>query len=60
MKIHLPMKETQEARVPSLDGDDPWRGKWQLAPVFLPGKCYGQRTLGGCSAWGLEESDMTE
>ena len=23
----------------------PWRRKWQLTPVFLPGKFYGQRSL---------------
>ena len=26
----------------------------------LPGKSHGQRSLGGCSPWGREESDMTE
>ena len=29
-------------------------------PVFLPGESQGQRSLLGCSPWGLEESDMTE
>ena len=24
----------------------PWKGKWQPAPVFVPGKCHGQRRLG--------------
>ena len=28
--------------------------------AFLPGKSHGQRSLGGCSPWGLKESDMTE
>ena len=23
----------------------PWRGKWQPAPIFLPGKSHGQRSL---------------
>ena len=38
-------------------GFDPWVGKipgerkWQLAPVFLPGKSQGQRNLEGCSTW---------
>ena len=27
----------------------PWRRKWQSTPVFLPGKCHGQRSLVGCS-----------
>ena len=26
-----------------------WRRKWQPAPVFLPGKAHGQRSLVGCS-----------
>ena len=26
----------------------------------LPGKSHGQRSLVGCSPWGLEESDTTE
>ena len=26
----------------------------------LPGKSHGQKSLVGCSPWGLEESDMTE
>ena len=34
----------------------PWRGKWQLTPLFLPGKSYGQRSLVGCSLWGWKES----
>ena len=33
---------------PSL-GKIPWRRKWQLTPVFLPGKCHGQRSLVGYS-----------
>ena len=37
-----------------------WRRKWQTAPVFLPGKSHGQRSLVGHSPWGHKESDMTE
>ena len=37
----------------------PWRRKWQPAPVFLPGKFRGQRSLAGCSPLGHKESDMT-
>ena len=33
---------------------------WHPTPVFLPGKFHGQRSLGGYSPWGPEESDMTE
>ena len=30
-------------------GRSPWRRKWQPAPVFLPGKSQGQRSLEGYS-----------
>ena len=36
----------------------PW--KWQLTPIFLPGKYRGQSRLAGYSPWGLKESDTTE
>ena len=29
-----------------------WRRKWQPTSIFLPGKCHGQRSLGGYSPWG--------
>ena len=29
-----------------------WRRKWQPAPVFLPGKSHGQRSIEGYSPWG--------
>ena len=38
----------------------PWRRKWQLIPVFLPGKSHGQRSLEGYSLWGCKELDTTE
>ena len=41
-------------------GKIPWRRKWQLPPVFLPGKSQGQRTLEGYSSWGLKELDTIE
>ena len=37
----------------------PWRRKWKHTPVFLPGECYGQRSLAGYSPWGRKESDTT-
>ena len=38
-----------------------WRRKWQPAPVFLPRKSYGQRSLVGYnSPWVSKESDMPE
>ena len=47
-------------------GFDPWVGKFpwsrksQPAPVFLPGKFHGQRSLAGYSPWGHKQSDTTE
>ena len=38
----------------------PWRRKWQLISVFLPGKSHGKRILVGYSQWGYRESDSTE
>ena len=29
------------------------RRQWQPIPVLLPGKSHGQRSLVGCSPWGL-------
>ena len=37
----------------------PWRRKWQVTPVFLPGESHGQRSLAGYSPWGRKESDTT-
>ena len=56
-RIHLQMQETH---VQSLDGDDPWRTKWQSTAVFLPEKSYGQRSLVGYSPWGHKELLTTE
>ena len=39
----------QETRVPSLEWKYPLNEKWQLIPVFLPGKFQGQRSLAGDS-----------
>ena len=36
------------------------RRQWHPTPILLPGKSHGQRSLVGCSPWGLEESDTTE
>ena len=41
-------------------GNVPWRRKWQLTPVFLPGKSHGQSSLVGYSPWGRKELDTTE
>ena len=44
------------------------RRKWQLTPLFLPGKLHGERSLAGYSLWGFvafaatvhKELDTTE
>ena len=60
MVKNLPaVREMQEAQARSLGQEDPRKGKWQPAPVFLPGKSHGQRSLVGYSPWVYKESDMT-
>ena len=41
-------------------GRFPWNRKWQPAPVFLPVKAHGQRSLAGYSSWSCRESDTSE
>ena len=41
-------------------GKIPWRRKWQPTPVFVLGKCHGQRNLTGYSPWGCQASDAPE
>ena len=41
-------------------GKIPWRRRWQLTSVFLPGKSNGQRSLVGPSPRGHKKSDTTE
>ena len=33
---------------------DPWSKKWQLTPIFLPGKFHGQKSLVGYHPWGTK------
>ena len=42
-----------------IDKEAWWRRQWQPTPLLLPGNSHGW-SLGGCSPWGCEESDMTE
>ena len=44
--------------IPGL-GRFPW-SRGQPAPVFLPEKFHGQRSLVGYRSWGHKESDMME
>ena len=41
-------------------GKVPWRGAWQLTPVFLPGEFHGHRSLARYTPYGHKESAMTE
>ena len=50
----------RETWIHSLGREDPWRRKWQPAPVFLSGKFRGRRSPVGYSPWGRKESDTTE
>jgi len=38
-------------------GRSPWNRKWQLTPVFLPGRSHGYRSLAGYGPWSHKESD---
>ena len=49
-----------ETRVRALGQEDLLVKGMVLAPLFLPGKSHGQRSLMGYSPWGHKEVDMTE
>jgi len=49
----------QETQVGSWVGKIPWRKEWQPAPVFLPEKSHGQKSLADCSPQDPKESDTT-
>ena len=57
----MPAKqEMQETQVSNpWVGKIPWRRKWQLTPIALPGKFHGQEEPVGYRL-GVTESDMTE
>ena len=58
--IHLQCRRGKRHWFTPWVGKLPWRRKWQLTPVFLPGKSHEQRNLTSYSLWGCKESDMTE
>ena len=64
--VKNPPANAGDARKVSLipgSGRFPWRRKCQptpVAPVFLPGKFPGQRTLAGYSLWGHKELATSE
>ena len=55
-----PICHCRRCRFNSWVGKIPWRREWEPTPIFLPGKCCGQRNLVGYSPWGCKESDTTE
>ena len=54
--FHLPknLPAMQEIWVQSLSQEDPLPGEGNATPVFLPGKCPGERNLVGYSPWGCK------
>ena len=59
-RIHLQGKRGRRLRFHLWVKKIPWRRKWQVTPLVLPGKFHGQRSLAGYSPWGSKELDMTE
>ena len=41
-------------------GKLPWKRKWQLTPVLLPGESHAERIPAGYNPEGLKEWNMTE
>ena len=50
---NMPADTGDMGSIPEL-GRSPGERKWQLTPVFLPGKTYGQKSLVGYSPWGCK------
>ena len=42
--------------VGSIPGSERSPGESNGNPLFLPGKSHGQRSLAGCSPWGLQKN----
>ena len=59
MVKHLPASAGETGSMP-VSGRFPWRRKRQLAPVLLPGKFHGQRSLVGYCPWGCKQLDMSD
>ena len=47
-----PAKAGDSRDMGSISGSGRSPRKWHPAPVFLPGKSHGQRSLAGYSPWG--------
>ena len=60
MVKNLPANARDKGSISGL-GRSPGEGnKWQLIPVFLPGKSSGLRSLVGYSSWGRKKADTAE
>ena len=53
-------KRCKRCRFDPWAGKIPWIRKWQPAPVLLPGKSHGRKSLVGYNPWGRKESDTTK
>ena len=51
----MPVQEAEETQFQSLHGEDHLRRKWQLTPVFLPGKSHEHGNLAGYNPMGLQK-----
>ena len=60
VKDCLPIQETREVWILSLDQEDPLEKEVATTLAFLPGKFHGQRSLEGYSPWGHTESELIE
>ena len=59
-RIHLPIQDQTNTGFDPWVGKIPWRRKWQVNPVFLPGKSHGQRSLAGYSPWGHSQTGLSD
>jgi len=55
--LHAKAGDTGDVSLIPGSGRSSKSGKCQPAPVFLPGKYHGQRSLVGYSPWGHKESN---
>ena len=60
VKNPLPMEETEETQVWSLDRKIPRRRGWQPTPVLLPGESPWTEEPGRLQSIASKELDMTE
>ena len=59
-RVCLPKQKLQETQFDPCIRKIPWRRKWQLMQIFLPGKSHEQSSLAGYSPWDSAEVNMTK